>query len=273
MGKPFTRTQAEYLSFIHAYTTLHGCPPAEADMQAYFGVTPPTVHNMVMTLDARGFIARQPGRARSIRLLVSPETLPPLGTTPERSKEGTANPGDGDLGTLEKRLPPWTRELLPCLTDRQRQALVLHETGMTKEVIARTLDVTPNRVDQLVQSGTEALVLAARRGVALQHLVPTVEPHDPPTCPAVGCLVPAAMRGALDIEIWVLPLTAPVCAGLRSLQVNYVGQLVQLREHNLFKVRGLGHKSALGLRAALAAIGLHLGMDVGDWTPPRTRGF
>ena len=78
MKSQLTRKQGEYLAFIHYYTRLNGRPPAEADMQRYFGVTPPTVHQMVLTLEARGFIKRIPGRARSIRLMIRGEDLPTL---------------------------------------------------------------------------------------------------------------------------------------------------------------------------------------------------
>jgi DNA-binding MarR family transcriptional regulator len=47
-------------------------------MQRYFRVTPPTVHQMVLVLEARGLIKRTPGRGRSIRLMVGPEDLPAL---------------------------------------------------------------------------------------------------------------------------------------------------------------------------------------------------
>jgi DNA-binding MarR family transcriptional regulator len=47
-------------------------------MQRYFRVTPPTVHRMVVELEQRGLISRQPGQARSITLLVPPELLPTL---------------------------------------------------------------------------------------------------------------------------------------------------------------------------------------------------
>ena len=43
-----------------------------------FGVTAPSVHQMVVTLDARGLVARVPGKARSIRVLAAVEDLPPL---------------------------------------------------------------------------------------------------------------------------------------------------------------------------------------------------
>ena len=77
-GSSFTDKQGQYLAFIYAYTCVNGRPPAQADMQRYFRVTPPTVHQMVLTLERAGLIRRQPGLARSIEVLVAPEYLPVL---------------------------------------------------------------------------------------------------------------------------------------------------------------------------------------------------
>ena len=77
--KPPTAKQGQYLAFIFYYTKIHGIAPAESDMQHYFKVTPPTVHQMVLTLEANGFIERIPGKGRSIRLLIPQEELPELG--------------------------------------------------------------------------------------------------------------------------------------------------------------------------------------------------
>ena len=74
----FTDTQGQYLAFMDAYSRVHGQPPAEADMQRHFQVSPPSVHQMVLTLERAGLIRRQPGLARSIEVLVSPERLPLL---------------------------------------------------------------------------------------------------------------------------------------------------------------------------------------------------
>lgn len=74
----FTEKQGQYLAFIYAYTQVLGRPPAEADLQRHFRVTPPSVHQMVLTLERNGLIQRQPGVARSIQLLVGPEDLPIL---------------------------------------------------------------------------------------------------------------------------------------------------------------------------------------------------
>ena len=69
----FTDLQGQYLAFIYAYLKINRRPPAEADMQRFFEVTPPSVHRMVKELEAKGLIRRQPRAARSIELLVPPE--------------------------------------------------------------------------------------------------------------------------------------------------------------------------------------------------------
>jgi Mn-dependent DtxR family transcriptional regulator len=74
----FTEKQGQYLAFIHAYMTLNRRAPAEADMQQFFGVTPPSVHRMVVELERRGLIRRKPGIARSIELALPVELIPPL---------------------------------------------------------------------------------------------------------------------------------------------------------------------------------------------------
>ena len=76
----FTPKQGQYLAFIDAYTRVHLRAPAEADIQQRFGVTPPSVHRMILALERAGFIRRQPGAPRSIEVLVPPEHLPVLKT-------------------------------------------------------------------------------------------------------------------------------------------------------------------------------------------------
>lgn len=47
-------------------------------MERYFRVSPPSVHDMVLRLEAAGFIERTPGKGRSIRLLIPLADLPDL---------------------------------------------------------------------------------------------------------------------------------------------------------------------------------------------------
>ena len=82
----FTPKQGQYLAFIDAYARLHRRPPAEADMQRYFGVSPPSVHQMILTLERAGLIRRQPGAPRSVEVLVPPEHLPGLQAQPQPVK-------------------------------------------------------------------------------------------------------------------------------------------------------------------------------------------
>ncbi|MCS3453925.1 repressor LexA [Bradyrhizobium elkanii USDA 61] len=73
-----TEKQGHYLAFIHTYSFMFGQPPAEKDIQRHFRVSPPSVHQMILTLERNGFIRRQPGVPRSIEILVAPENLPIL---------------------------------------------------------------------------------------------------------------------------------------------------------------------------------------------------
>jgi DNA-binding MarR family transcriptional regulator len=74
----FTEKQGQYLAFIYMYALVNGRPPAEADMQRFFEVTPPSVHQMVVQLERLGFIRRTPRQARSIEVVVPADQLPTL---------------------------------------------------------------------------------------------------------------------------------------------------------------------------------------------------
>src|SRR5271163_3834856 len=69
---PFTDKQGQYLAFIYAYSRIFRQPPAEADMQRHFQVSPPSVRQMVLTLERAGLIRRTPGAA--LRFWSSPRT-------------------------------------------------------------------------------------------------------------------------------------------------------------------------------------------------------
>jgi hypothetical protein len=74
----FTPLQGQYIAFIQTYTLIHRRPPAERDMEFFFGVTPPAVHSMVLTLEARGLVERTPGKPRSLRVLLASGDVPAL---------------------------------------------------------------------------------------------------------------------------------------------------------------------------------------------------
>jgi len=87
MKPPYTERQGQFLAYLYQYSLLNGCAPSEADMQRFFQVTPPTVHQMVLTLERRGLIRRIPGQARSITLMVPPESLPLLKRPQDRASK------------------------------------------------------------------------------------------------------------------------------------------------------------------------------------------
>jgi Mn-dependent DtxR family transcriptional regulator len=78
MKNKFTEKQGQYLAFIYYYTKINRQPPSERDIQDYFRVTAPSIHQMVVTLTEKGLISRVPGQARTIRVLVPEDELPKL---------------------------------------------------------------------------------------------------------------------------------------------------------------------------------------------------
>jgi hypothetical protein len=112
----WTETQGQYLAFIYNYSVIHGRPPAEADMQRFFGVTPPAVHQMVLKLEEKGVISRVPRKARTIQVLVPPEELPMLRDRRETmaKKPASKSPIYQIKVTLDESKPPiWRRLLVP----------------------------------------------------------------------------------------------------------------------------------------------------------------
>ena len=74
----FTYKQGQYLAFIYNYAVMFGNAPAEADLQQFFEAAAPTVHQMIVKLEEKGFISRIPRQARSIKILVDPDAIPRL---------------------------------------------------------------------------------------------------------------------------------------------------------------------------------------------------
>ncbi len=74
----YTQKQGQYLAFIYYYTKIHRVAPAETDIKNYFRVTSPSVHRMLVQLEACGFISQVAGQARRIQILLPREQLPDL---------------------------------------------------------------------------------------------------------------------------------------------------------------------------------------------------
>jgi len=77
-NESYTEKQGQYLAFIFYYIKLNGVSPAQLDLQRYFSVTAPTVHQMILQLEKKGFISRKQNIPRSLKLLIPEEKLPRL---------------------------------------------------------------------------------------------------------------------------------------------------------------------------------------------------
>ena len=78
MTARFTDKQGQYLSFIYYYTKVNGSPPAERDLQRFFKVSPPSVHQMLIELEKKKLIHRIPRQPRSVSVLLQQSELPVL---------------------------------------------------------------------------------------------------------------------------------------------------------------------------------------------------
>lgn len=74
----YTEKQGQYLAFIFYYMKINGISPAQADFQRYFGVSPPTVHQMILQLEKKQLITRVPNVSRSIAVNIAETQLPSL---------------------------------------------------------------------------------------------------------------------------------------------------------------------------------------------------
>jgi len=74
----YTKKQGQYLSFLYYYLKLNKKAPAHADFQKYFESNPASVNDMLKKLESKGYIKREPGKARSIELFLGREDLPEL---------------------------------------------------------------------------------------------------------------------------------------------------------------------------------------------------
>jgi hypothetical protein len=71
-----TPAQGRYLAYIHAYMDGFGLSPAESEIAKAMGVSPPSVNQMMKTLERKGLIRRQSGVPRSLEILVADDDLP-----------------------------------------------------------------------------------------------------------------------------------------------------------------------------------------------------
>lgn len=173
-----------------------------------------------------------------------------------------------DVAKAEAQLPPWTRELLPCLSARARTAFVLQQFGATQVQIGLFLRISSSRVSQLCAAAERRMIAAARRGAVLPRQATPFASHR--CSEAEACTVPLHLRSALDLPIDSLDLSVRTYSCLYNIGARQLGQVVGLTEAKVLRTKNLGPRTRREITAALARLGLHLGMDVADWQPTAT---
>jgi len=144
-----TPTQGRYLAFICAYTEGFGLPPAESEIAEAIGVSPPSVNQMMKTLERKGLIRRQPGVPRSIEILMARDAISPwkgkritrtvkewTRTSPSAHDPGQSNGGKGVIFRFKIVLqdvdpPIWRRIETKDVELQQLHLLIQTSMGWT----------------------------------------------------------------------------------------------------------------------------------------------
>jgi hypothetical protein len=128
-----TARQAEYLRFIRAFTDRWGVPPSFEEIGRHFMTTAPSVNNMIKTLEARGFLTRVSGQARTLRVIVPEGRI--AGTEPPAGRIAPRDPGTKAAVHLASLV---IERLVPALKDATEQQLwgALEAVSSAVEVVS-----------------------------------------------------------------------------------------------------------------------------------------
>jgi DNA-directed RNA polymerase subunit alpha len=114
-------------------------------------------------------------------------------------------------------------------------------------------------------SGEDAVAFAARiLQDQLGLFVNFEEPHKEVATEAVTEL---AFNAALLKKVDELELSVRSANCLKNDNIVYIGDLIQKTEAEMLRTPNFGRKSLNEIKEVLAAMGLHLGMEVPDWPP------
>ncbi len=139
-----TPTQGRYLAYIRVYTEGFGLPPAESEIADAIGVSPPSVNQMMKTLEKKGLIRRQSGVPRSIEILVARDAIPEW--------KGKRITRTVKVWTLTS---PAARDLEPASGGNAavyRFKIILQDTHPVIWRRIETMDVTLEKLHELIQT-------------------------------------------------------------------------------------------------------------------------
>ena len=138
------------------------------------------------------------------------------------------------------------------------------EIFFTEEAAMRCL---AEKIERLVKNTARQ---QRDRKKLLAHLLHRLETGS--RTPIDAVTVPPNWVLQLDIPLrdpffWTMGVRALNCLNNRG-DIYFLGDLVQMTKADLLQSRNMGKKSVAKVEEFLAACGLTLNMDVGDWTPP-----
>lgn len=137
-----TPRQAEYLDFIRKFTERWGIPPSFDEIGRHFMTTPPSVNGMIKTLEARGFLTRVPGQARTLRILL-PEG--PIQTTAGQLQSPGSTAGKSEVETAVRFAGLVIERLVPALEgiDAEKRQSALDAVRQALDAVCLAAGASP----------------------------------------------------------------------------------------------------------------------------------
>ncbi|MBL8583444.1 MAG: DNA-directed RNA polymerase subunit alpha [Rhizobiaceae bacterium] len=114
-------------------------------------------------------------------------------------------------------------------------------------------------------SGEDAVAFAAR--ILQDQLGLFVNFDEPQKEVAAEAVTELAFNPALLKKVDELELSVRSANCLKNDNIVYIGDLIQKTEAEMLRTPNFGRKSLNEIKEVLAAMGLHLGMEVPDWPP------
>lgn len=152
MQHEFTERQRQYLAFIHRYTVKHGVAPSFEEIGTHFGTTAPSVNNMIKTLCARDLLARVPGVARSLRVLVPASRLGESELDSHRRRAPTPRPaGVSPADAAAAAAIAALDVLMPRLEDNSDAPRVVLEVARASAASLIQMGASAEEVEEVVR--------------------------------------------------------------------------------------------------------------------------
>ncbi|OJU49500.1 MAG: DNA-directed RNA polymerase subunit alpha [Mesorhizobium sp. 61-13] len=114
-------------------------------------------------------------------------------------------------------------------------------------------------------TGEDAVAFAAR--ILQDQLALFVNFDEPQKEVATEAVTELAFNPALLKKVDELELSVRSANCLKNDNIVYIGDLIQKTEAEMLRTPNFGRKSLNEIKEVLAAMGLHLGMEVPDWPP------